>query len=44
MINLVSYLCLEYNFLISCVYISESQFKSEKSPLMINIHKEGIFL
>ncbi|AUC62345.1 toxin-antitoxin system toxin component [Cyanobacterium sp. HL-69] len=44
MINLVSDLCLEYNFLISCVYISESQFKSEKSPLMINIHKEGIFL
>lgn len=44
MINLVSDLCLEYDLLISCVYVNESQFKSEKSPLMINIHKEGIFL
>lgn len=44
MINLVSDLCLEYGLLISCVYVSESQFKSEKSPLMINVHKEGILL
>lgn len=31
MINLVSDLCLEYDLLISCVYVNESQFKSEKA-------------
>ncbi len=43
-INLISDLCLEYELLISCVYVNESQFKTEKSPLLINIHKEGIKL
>ena len=41
-INLISDLCLEYEVLISCVYVSENQFKTEKSPLLINIHREGI--
>ncbi|HEY9701846.1 MAG TPA: nucleotidyltransferase domain-containing protein [Allocoleopsis sp.] len=43
-INLISDLCLEYELLISCVYVSKSQFNIEKSPLLINIHKEGIRL
>ena len=43
-INLISDLCLEYELLISCVYVNESQFNTEKSPLLINIHKEGIKL
>lgn len=41
-INFISDLCLEYEVLISCVYVSENQFKTEKSPLLINIHREGI--
>lgn len=43
-INLISDLCLDYELLISCIYISESQFNQEQSPLLINIHKEGIKL
>ena len=43
-INLISDLCLEYEVLISCVYVSENQFLTEKSPLLINIHREGIKL
>jgi predicted nucleotidyltransferase len=43
-IDLISNLCLEYELLISCVYVSENQFQNEKSPLLINIHREGIKL
>lgn len=43
-INLISDLCLEYEILISCVFVSENQFKTEKSPLLINIYREGIKL
>lgn len=44
MIILLSNLCLEYEVVVSCVYVSECQFKQEKSPLLLNIHQEGIFL
>ena len=43
-INFISDWCMEYGVLISCVYVSESQFKQEQSPLLLNIHREGIFL
>ncbi len=43
-INLISDWCIEYGVLVSCVYISESSFKQEKSPLLLNIHQEGIIL
>lgn len=43
-INFISDLCLEYEVLISCVFISENQFKTDKSPLLINIYREGISL
>ncbi|GBF81679.1 nucleotidyltransferase domain-containing protein [Aphanothece sacrum] len=43
-INLISDLCLEYEVLISCVYVSEAQFNQEKSPLLLNIEREGIIL
>jgi predicted nucleotidyltransferase len=43
-IQVISDLCLEYELLISCVYVNEEQFKNEKSPLLINIHKEGIII
>lgn len=44
MIDFISDLCIEYGVLVSCVYVSESQFKQEKSPLLLNIHQEGILL
>jgi hypothetical protein len=37
-------LCLEYEVLISCVYVSEAQFNQEKSPLLLNIEREGIIV
>ena len=43
-ITFISDLCMEYGVLVSCVYVSESQFKQEKSPLLLNIRQEGIFL
>ena len=43
-INLISDLCLEYEVLISCVYVSEPQFNQEKSPLLLNIEREGIIV
>ncbi|NEN89209.1 MAG: nucleotidyltransferase domain-containing protein [Okeania sp. SIO3H1] len=43
-IEFISDICIEYGVLVSCVYVSEYQFKQEKSPLLLNIHQEGIFL
>ncbi len=43
-IEFISDICIEYGVLVSCVYVSEYQFQQEKSPLLLNIHQEGIFL
>ncbi|MGB3508338.1 MAG: nucleotidyltransferase domain-containing protein [Microcoleaceae cyanobacterium] len=43
-LEFISDICIEYGVLVSCVYVSESQFQQEKSPLLLNIHQEGIFL
>ena len=43
-INLISDLCLEYEVLISCFYVSEPRFNREKSPLLLNIEREGIIV
>ncbi|NER21062.1 MAG: nucleotidyltransferase domain-containing protein [Symploca sp. SIO1B1] len=41
---LIADLCLEYNVLVSCVSVTEEQYYQENSPLLINIHREGIIL
>ncbi len=43
-IDFISDLCMEYGVLVSCVYVSEKQFNYEKSPLLLNIHREGIII
>ncbi|NES03578.1 MAG: nucleotidyltransferase domain-containing protein [Okeania sp. SIO2F4] len=43
-IEFISDICIEYGVLVSCVYMSEYQFQQEKSPLLLNIHQEGVFL
>jgi len=43
-IEFISDIYIEYEVLVSCVYVSESQFKQEKTPLLLKIHQEGIFL
>ncbi len=41
---LISELCLEYNALINCFYLSETKFKEEDKPLIKNIKKDSILL
>ncbi|MGI0482054.1 nucleotidyltransferase domain-containing protein [Geminocystis sp. CENA526] len=40
----ISELCLEFDALINCFYLSELQFKEGNKPLIKNIRKEGIIL
>lgn len=35
-------LSLEYDVVISCLFISEERFHNENSPLMLNVRKEGV--
>jgi uncharacterized protein len=38
----VAAISLRYNVVIACVFVSEEQFIKERSPLLINVHSEGI--
>lgn len=40
----IAQLCLEYNILISRLFLSQSRFETENSPLLRNIRQEGILL
>ena len=42
--DLISSLSLEFNEVISCVFVSEKRYLNEKSPLLLNIRKEGVIL
>jgi uncharacterized protein len=33
---------LQHNEVVSCVFISEEQFERERSPLLLNIRREGV--
>ncbi len=35
-------LSLEYDVVLSCVFISEAHFREGQSPLLLNIRKEGV--
>jgi len=37
-------LCFEFGVLVSFVYVSQAQFETEKSPLLLNVRREGIVL
>jgi predicted nucleotidyltransferase len=41
---LISELCLKYDSLINCFYVSELTLNEEKKPLIKNIKKDGILL
>jgi len=43
-LDFIGDLCLEFGVLVSCVYVSQVQFETEKSPLLLNIRREGIIL
>jgi predicted nucleotidyltransferase len=40
----ISDLCLEYDQLINCVYMSQQDWQTLKTPLVQNIQKEGVTL
>jgi uncharacterized protein len=42
MSQFVADLCLEYDVLISCVLIPEHVFQTRKTPLLLNVRREGI--
>jgi uncharacterized protein len=33
---------LHHNEVVSCVFVSEEQFERERSPLLLNIRREGV--
>ena len=41
-INDVADISLEYNEVVSCVFVSEEQFERERSPLLLNVRREGV--
>ncbi|MFM1841876.1 MAG: hypothetical protein RLZZ490_612 [Cyanobacteriota bacterium] len=41
-IDFIAEISLEFGVLVSCVYVSQTEFETEKSPLLLNIHREGI--
>jgi predicted nucleotidyltransferase len=42
--HLIANFCLEYNILISRLFMSQTYYQTHKSALMKNIHQEGIKL
>jgi len=40
--EIVSWLSLENDVVISCVFISQDQFVSEQSPFLMNVQREGV--
>jgi predicted nucleotidyltransferase len=39
-----SRLCLQYDVVISCVYVSEADFQHDETPLMLNVRREGVLV
>ncbi|ANV83303.1 hypothetical protein AWQ21_02260 [Picosynechococcus sp. PCC 7003] len=41
-IDFITEISLEFGVLISCIYANNQDFETEKSPLMLNVRREGI--
>ena len=41
-INDVADISLEHNEAVTCVFVSEEQFEQERSPLLLNVRREGV--
>ncbi|MGD1098442.1 MAG: nucleotidyltransferase domain-containing protein [Bryobacteraceae bacterium] len=35
-------LCLRYDVVVSCVYVSEAEYRQDGTPLMLTVRREGI--
>jgi uncharacterized protein len=40
--ELTASLCLQYDIVISRIFMSVEQFSSEQSPLLLNVRREGV--
>jgi predicted nucleotidyltransferase len=40
--HLTASLSLQYNVVISCAFVAEDRFRSERSPFLLNVHREGV--
>ncbi|MDA8089631.1 MAG: nucleotidyltransferase domain-containing protein [Nitrospiraceae bacterium] len=40
--GITSSLSLQHDVVISCTFVSEARYETEKSPLLLNIHREGV--
>jgi predicted nucleotidyltransferase len=40
--QIVAELSLEYDVVIACVFIDREQYEHERSPLMLNVRREGV--
>lgn len=43
-LDIVADISLDHDVVIACVFISEKQYENEKSPLLLNIKREGILI
>lgn len=41
-INDVADISLKYDVVVSCVFVSEERFERERSPLLLNVRREGM--
>ena len=41
-LDFVTDISLKHTVVIACVFISEKQYESEQSPLLLNVRREGI--
>jgi predicted nucleotidyltransferase len=41
-INDVADISLEYTEVIACIFVLEEQFERERSPLLLNVRREGV--
>lgn len=37
-------LSLKYDVVVSCTFISTERYETEQSPLLINVHREGVLV
>jgi uncharacterized protein len=42
--ELTASLSLQYNIVISCAFVAEERFHSERSPFLLNVHREGVLV
>ena len=42
--GITSDLSLQFNTVLSCLFISAERYEKERSPLLLNVHREGVML